>query len=615
MTDLPIPVEALEDCGAILGRRGAGKSGTGRTLFEHELAAGHRCCAIDPKGDWWGIRMAKDGSPSGFAIPIFGGTHGDLELSEDMGEMLGRLIATHDLSCVVDLSAFPSQAAQRRFTRDFAQALYEHNRQPLTLFVDEADQLAPQRVPADMAKLLHAMETLIRLGRQRGIFMWMLTQRPQTLNKNLLSQAETLIAMKVTTPHDRGAIRDWMEAHDPDQAKEVEKQLAKLGVGEAFVWVPAADFLDRVQFPLFQTYDSGRTPKHGEKIEAVRLPTIDLSGVENALALAAESAAEENEPEGAKAAKTGSGRHHERAVAERDSRIAELEKTVAALKERLARAEHVGFFIGIQRAKQALDDLDAIEPTSTGRFQLIEDGKSAVETFREDCQNRSDRTPSHANAVDEAARIDPLVAEAVSRPAAGRTAAATSESMDETAGETAPPPRRKVAAEGTADLSGPQEKILAGLAWWQSMGETMPSLPQLAFAARYSPRSTSFEKARGQLRSLDLVEYPKPGLTALTDAGSKVAPTNSLRLDHGAIRQQIAARLNGPQTAVFGALVSAWPRGLDLDELAANSGYSPKSTSFEKARGQLRSLGLADYPQPGSTRAEDWLFPNAEATK
>lgn len=280
---LPIPPEALEDCGAILGRRGSGKSATGRLLLEHELSAGHRCCAIDPKGDWHGVRMLKDGKASQFSIPVFGGTHGDIEITESMGNALGKTIATHDLSSVIDLSALPSQAAVRRFMRDFATSLYQHNRAPLTLFVDEADQLAPQRVPADMAKLLHAMETLIRLGRQRGIFMWMLTQRPQVLNKNLLSQAETLIAMKMTTPHDRKAIQDWMNAHDPEQAKQVMAQIAKLSTGEAFAWVPNADFLERVQFPLFSTFDSGRTPKHGETITSIALPKIDLSGVQAAL--------------------------------------------------------------------------------------------------------------------------------------------------------------------------------------------------------------------------------------------------------------------------------------------------------------------------------------------
>lgn len=339
MTALPIPLVALQDCGAILGRRGAGKSATKQLLLEHELDAGHRCVLIDPKGDSWGIRLNPDKTPSRFDVPIFGGEHGDLPLVDSQGAALGRMIATHALSCVVDLSSF-STAGMRRFMRDFAEALFENNRAPLTLFVDEADQLAPQTVPSDMAKLLHEMERLIRQGRQRGIFMWMLTQRPQVLNKNLLSQAETLIAMKMTTPHDRKAIADWLEAHDPALAKDVMATLSSLAVGEAWAWVPAADFLERVRFPLFSTYDSGRTPRHGEIIEGVTLPPIDLGAVSAALSDVVEeekvdtavAAYDAGAAAGARTADLKTERDALRQFCERkDARIAELERKLSWL--------------------------------------------------------------------------------------------------------------------------------------------------------------------------------------------------------------------------------------------------------------------------------------------
>lgn len=282
MIQLPIPIAALADCGTILGRRGAGKSGAGRALLEHELDVGHRCCVIDPKGDWYGIRAYKDGTPSRFEIPVFGGAHPDLPIDDTMGAALGEIVATSSSSCVIDLSGF-SVAGMRRFMTAFAEALFFHNKNPLTLFVDEADQLAPQRVAADQARLLHNMEMLIRQGRQRGIFMWMLTQRPAVINKNLLSQAETLIAMKMTGPQDRKAIRDWMDAHDPERAAMVEADLAKLTVGQAWAWVPSADFLERVQFPLFETFDSGRTPQHGEVVSNVQLKPLDVAAIAAAL--------------------------------------------------------------------------------------------------------------------------------------------------------------------------------------------------------------------------------------------------------------------------------------------------------------------------------------------
>lgn len=291
MATLPIPTKALTDCGAILGRRGAGKSGTGRVLLEHELDASHRCCVIDPKGDWYGIRANKDGTPSRFHIPVFGGAHADVPIDDTIGAQLGEIVAKSSSSSVIDLSGF-SVAGMRRFMTAFAEALFFHNRAPLTLFVDEADQLAPQKVAADQARLLHNMEMLIRQGRQRGIFMWMLTQRPAVINKNLLSQAETLVAMKMTGPQDRKAIRDWMDAHDPEKAQVVENDLAKLDVGQAWAWVPGADFLERVQFPLFETYDSGRTPQHGERVGDVALQPIDIGELAAALRKEEEEAGE-----------------------------------------------------------------------------------------------------------------------------------------------------------------------------------------------------------------------------------------------------------------------------------------------------------------------------------
>ncbi|WP_217430818.1 helicase HerA-like domain-containing protein [Sphingomonas bacterium] len=210
----------------------------------------------------------------------------------------------------------------------FAEALFFHNRAPLTLFVDEADQLAPQRVAAEQAKLLHNMEMLIRQGRQRGIFMWMLTQRPAVINKNLLSQAETLIAMKMTGPQDRKAIRDWMDAHDPEKAQEVEGDLAKLEVGQAWAWVPSADFLQRVQFPLFETYDSGRTPQHGEKVGDVELQPLDLGELAAALLPAEE---EETELERLRADNARIRERNARLTRETESAIAESDRLLAVL--------------------------------------------------------------------------------------------------------------------------------------------------------------------------------------------------------------------------------------------------------------------------------------------
>ncbi len=49
---------------------------------------------------------------------------------------LGRLVGTHPLACVVDLSELGSAAGRRPFMAAFAEALYEANAEPLHFVLD-----------------------------------------------------------------------------------------------------------------------------------------------------------------------------------------------------------------------------------------------------------------------------------------------------------------------------------------------------------------------------------------------------------------------------------------------------------------------------------------------
>lgn len=279
---LAIPAEALEDAGIVLGRRGAGKSNALQGLFEHELDAGHRAVMVDPKGDRWGIRMDPDGSPSRFTVPIFGGDHGDIPVTEDMGEALGKLVAEHDLSCLIDLSQM-SLGGKQRFMMGFAPTLLQFNRAALTLFLEEVDQFANQDPRYQPAMLVHHIANFSTLGRQRGIVPWVASQRPAKVNATVRSQADTFVGMKVTSPLDRKAYRDWLEGHGKEAAARVDAEVGSLQAGEALVWIGATGFFEKVKFPLASTFDSGRTPKHGERIEAVSLSPIDLGEIQKAL--------------------------------------------------------------------------------------------------------------------------------------------------------------------------------------------------------------------------------------------------------------------------------------------------------------------------------------------
>jgi hypothetical protein len=91
----------------------------------------------------------------------------------------------------------------------------------------------------------------------------MITQRSAALSKDVLTQADVLLAMRTTGPTDIRAIKAWV-SHHGDAGAEVVASLPGLRTGEAWVWNPERDLLVRTQIRLARTFDSSSTPRFGE---------------------------------------------------------------------------------------------------------------------------------------------------------------------------------------------------------------------------------------------------------------------------------------------------------------------------------------------------------------
>ncbi len=214
-----LPPSALDDRLAIVGTSGSGKTYAAKGLIERVMAGGGRVCVVDPLGVWWGLGRRADGAAPPFPVAVFGGAHADVPLDPGMGAALGRLVGTQSMACVVDVSDFGSAAARRSFMTAFTEALYGANTGPLHLVLDEADLWAPQRTQPDGLELLCRVEEIVRRGRVRGFVPWLITQRPAVLHKDVLSQADILVSMKLTSSQDRAAVGRWIEGQ-ADRAEE-----------------------------------------------------------------------------------------------------------------------------------------------------------------------------------------------------------------------------------------------------------------------------------------------------------------------------------------------------------------------------------------------------------
>jgi hypothetical protein len=557
MSPYPIPSTALDDRLAWLGTAGSGKTYNAGAGVEQLLASGARVVIVDPLDVWWGLRLMPDGErPSRFKLPIFGGARGDLPLTENAGGLIGETVAGMAESCIVSLGGLPTKAAERRFMLAFLTALYRHQKgEPLHLVLDEADLWAPQLIldkEGEAPKLKGMMEQIVRRGRVRGFIPWLITQRPAVLSKDVLSQADGLIAFKLTSSQDRDAIGAWIEGQaDRAQGREILASLPTMQQGQGVVWVPGRGILDTAQFPQKVTFDSSRTPTRGEIVRTATLKPLDLGALQDRLGkIEAETKA--NDPAALKAE-----------VQRLTRELAKAEKAKAApppapppvvvnaeeVAEARRQGELAGIAIGIARAQQAL-------------LALRVDGAPIPSA-------KPARAPQ-----------PPLVA-----------------------------PEPMAAVVPAQGLNGPQQRILDAIAWWGAFGIERPVNEQVAFISGYSPTSGAYFNPRGALRAAGLIEYPSPNVLALTEAGREKANEPDVVPTREELQRRVLGKLNGPQQRILQPLLEAHPSPLSNDELAAKSGYSPTSGAFFNPRGSLRSLNILEYPSPGMVRAADWLFP------
>src|ERR1700730_1755511 len=336
----PLPTDALDDRIAIVGTAGSGKTYAAKGFVERLLDIGARVAIVDPLGVWWGLRASADGSAAGYPVVVFGGKHADVPITAEMGGALGSLIARDALACVVDLSELGSSAARRRFMASFSEALYEANKEPLHLVLDEADLWAPQRPIKGWEGLLGHIEEIVRRGRVRGFIPWLITQRPAVVHKDVLSQADILIAMKLTSSQDRDAIGGWIEGQaDRQEGKRILGDLPRLQRGEGYLWAPGHGILDRIAFPPIRTFDSSRTPKRGERIATPRtLAEVDLTAI--VAALAAAESKDPEKPNNLPPSRSAEDRRRqaqlEQELADAKAHIATLDQENRELKSRLA---------------------------------------------------------------------------------------------------------------------------------------------------------------------------------------------------------------------------------------------------------------------------------------
>lgn len=577
MSRYPIPSEALDDRLGIVGTAGSGKTYAAGTMVERLLRSKTRVIVLDPLDVWWGLRLLPDGKPSPFDVVIFGGAHGDLPLTEHAGALVGETVARMSESAIVSLGGFTTGASERRFMLAFLTALYRHTPgEPVHVVFDEADMWAPQKVldkEGDANKLLGMMETLVRRGRVKGFIPWLITQRPAVLSKNVLSQIDALVAMKLTSSQDRDAIGAWVEGSaDKAEWLRIWGSLPAMQRGQGLVWVPGRGIMETVQFPAKATFDSSRTPKRGEAKQTAELAPIDISALKDRLATV-EAEVKANDPKVLRA------------------EIAALKRQVAAKPvEKINAPDPQAIAAGRIEGEHAATDaiLAGVRARYAEAARVIREAVAALANVANTVLAAPVPQPELTyKSTPRAAAAPPRVASIPRETAAHSKGNGTARTVEEV-----PSDQR---------LSRPQQKIVDAVAWWIAMGHAEPTRVQVAVKAGMKCSGGHFKTRLSELHGRGLIRYVGPDRMGLTPAGEAAAAAPDMG---DSVVATIKPLLSTPQLKIFNAmLMGATLRA----EVAAEAQMDPAGGHFKTRLSELSTFGIVTYPDRESVSLAEWV--------
>ena len=141
------------------------------------------------------------------------GSH--LSLRDEMSDILSslfRIPVNGKPITILDISAVPSEVLNVvvsvvcRLTFDFA--LWSETTIPITVVCEEAHRYAPRDRELGFEPAKRALSRIAKEGRKYGVSLCVVTQRPSDLASSLLSECNTMFALRMTNHDDQDILRD-----------------------------------------------------------------------------------------------------------------------------------------------------------------------------------------------------------------------------------------------------------------------------------------------------------------------------------------------------------------------------------------------------------------------
>jgi DNA helicase HerA-like ATPase len=170
---------------------------------------------------------------------------------------------------IIDMKGVPPQLQVMIVTKlcsDLFEARKMGTVPPGMLVVEEAHNFCPER-GFDKAASTDILRTIASEGRKFGLGLMVISQRPARIDKNVISQCNTQIIMKMTNPNDLKAISKGLEGI----SSEVEEELKRLPPGVAML------VSNDIEQPVLVDIRVRRSRHGGESVNIARSAKLQKS--------------------------------------------------------------------------------------------------------------------------------------------------------------------------------------------------------------------------------------------------------------------------------------------------------------------------------------------------
>lgn len=359
--NLEIPlVDILTGRGFITGKSGSGKSNTAGKIDEEILEQSYPLMVIDTEGEYYGLKEEYE------LLHVGADEECDLQVGPEHAEKIAELALEQNVPIILDVSGYIETSEVNQLVHDTCKAMFDKEKKlkkPFPIFVEEAHEWIPQQgTRGEDGRVTDMLIRISKRGRKRGLGIAALSQRPQSVDKDFITQTDYKIWHNLDWDTELNVVRRVL-------GKDYVDTVKNLAVGEAIL---QTDFVEdcprKIHVLEKKTFDAGATPDLGEFTQP-ELKSVSGDLVDELQEISEEKEKEQNRIE-----------QLEKLLEEKDEKIESLEEDLDRAQDMSNMAEQFTQAMASGGSPEVEEKVDEIREEKNEKIRSLESRNSKLKS-------------------------------------------------------------------------------------------------------------------------------------------------------------------------------------------------------------------------------------------